>query len=183
MAISLPEAVKREVADRIAPLRAGEPRARWVAASNLHLTLLFIGETQPAEVPGIVAGMREVAAPERPFEIELAGAGRFGGARRPGTLWLGLSRGAEETASLSAALADRLGRPGEEPGGRTIQGEWRPHLTLARRAPPALRRRLDQALEGLPALRWSVDELHLYRSHLGNEAPVYEELASVPLRG
>ncbi len=181
MAIPVPEAVRREVADRTAPLRADEPRARWVAPANLHLTLLFLGEREPSEVPGIVAEMASVASRQRPFVIELAGAGRFGGRRGPGTLWLGLQRGATETGALSAALAERLERPAAERRARALEGEWRPHLTLARRAPPTLRRRLDGTLAGLPPLGWRAEHLHLYRSHLGNEAPVYEELARVPL--
>jgi 2'-5' RNA ligase len=181
VAIPVPEAVRREVADRTAALRAGEPRARWVAPGNLHLTLLFLGDTEPAEVPGIAAEMRAVAGRQRPFLIELGRAGRFGGTRGPGTLWLGLQRGATETAGLSAALADRLEQPATNEGGQSLEREWRPHLTLARRAPAALRRRVDAALAGRPALSWQAEELHLYRSHLGNEAPVYEELARAAL--
>jgi len=182
VAISVPEAVRREVAERTAPLRADEPRARWVAPANLHLTLLFLGEREPAEVPRMVAEMAAVASRQRPFVIELGRAGRFGAARGPGTLWLGLQRGATETAALTAALADRLEQPAERRG-RALEGEWQPHLTLARRAPPRLRRLLDGTLSGLPALGWRAEQLHLYRSRLGNEAPVYEELARVPLGG
>ncbi|MDQ3870458.1 MAG: RNA 2',3'-cyclic phosphodiesterase [Chloroflexota bacterium] len=183
VAISLPEDVQQEVVQRLAALRSDEPSTRWVAAPNLHLTLLFLGDTEPAAVPEIVEQLRAVAAAQPPFAIELAGAGTFGRPRHPGTLWLGLARGAAEAEALSAALADRLGQAGDDSGRRSGEGRWRPHLTLARRAPAALRERVDRALGGRPAIGWWVQELSFYRSHLGNEAPIYAELAKVPLGG
>src|SRR5262249_1028767 len=60
LAINLPAATKREIADVTAPLRDTAPELTWVREPLLHLTLKFLGE-QPEErldeIQGTVAGI------------------------------------------------------------------------------------------------------------------------------
>lgn len=172
-----PPDVREQIDRKTAALRTAEPHARWVATSNLHVTLLFLGDLGATEVPGIVAAIHDVARGHAPYQIELQGAGTFGSGRRGRTVWLKVGRGRVETAALCTDLAAAL-QSGE--AAQDAAREPSPHLTLARAAGSALVTRARAELADL-TLRWHIEHVHLYRSRLGRGPPVYEELAAVRL--
>ena len=176
VAITVPAEVRAEIVRRLAPLR-DVGRARWVSETNLHLTLVFLGHRAPEEVSAIVAGLESVARRTEPYAIALGQPGGFGGGRRGGVLWIGLFQGGAETAELMGELQVLLAPAGDRDAPRRAP---RPHLTVAREAAKELISAARDALAG-PTLEWRVDRVHLYRSHLGRGAPIYEEIARVPL--
>ncbi len=170
---------------------AASGRVRWTQPRNLHLTLRFLGATDPALVPDVEAAMEAAVSRIAPFAVTLAGTGAFPSSGPPRTLWLGVSRGGEELAALAEALdaqlAARLGT-GESAGAPAPNGAavLHPHLTVAR----AARGQADAAAAAAAALRlraaaWTatfdVLRIELYRSHLGSGPPRYEQLASTAL--
>jgi RNA 2',3'-cyclic 3'-phosphodiesterase len=177
-----PRDVRDEIDRRTAALRNVDPRARWVAAINLHVTLLFLGDRPASEVPAIVAGIEDIARRHDAFELELRGAGAFGGGRGGRTVWLRVDGGRAETAALAAELAAALepADSADERIARRDSTDPKPHLTLARAAGPALVGRARVELHEL-SFHWRVEHVHLYRSRLGSGPPVYEELAAVRL--
>ncbi len=179
VAIPLPAGVATTLAARLAPLRAAHSQARWSDLVQAHLTLVFLGDTPASVVPAVVDAVTHVAAGRAPFRVALHGAGSFGGRGRPLVAWLGIGAGAAELRALAADIrAGLMTLPGLDH--LAGAGEMRPHLTVARRAPPSLAPRLRNAFadEG-PA--WTVDALVLMRSHLGREGARHESLATVPL--
>ena len=100
--------------------------ARVTPSSNLHLTLHFIGAVPSERVPDVAAGL---AMPFRRFALELDRIELW----PRGVVVLSPARPGDALASLQARLADRLLalRLAVE------QREFRPHVTLARRAPAA----------------------------------------------
>jgi 2'-5' RNA ligase len=65
---------------------AGVPGAKWVAPSNFHLTLRFIGGVEDATAANVSAALLLVKAPR--FALTLAGVGHFAGH----TLWVGVEK-------------------------------------------------------------------------------------------
>ncbi|HEV8516071.1 MAG TPA: RNA 2',3'-cyclic phosphodiesterase [Candidatus Limnocylindrales bacterium] len=179
VALPLPEPARAAFIPRLRELAAGIPEARWVPVPNLHLTLVFLGDTQPTEVPAIVAELGRVVAGVAPFELRLEGPGTFGGRGRPAVVWLGVAQGASRVAELAAAIEHAL-RP-DELGGAEREPH-RPHLTVAR---VRTRKLAARALERLTdvSVGWRVAEVELLRSHLGTGPPRYETLAWIPLGG
>jgi 2'-5' RNA ligase len=171
-----PDDPRAEIVRRTTRLHGLDPRARWVIAPNLHVTLLFLGDREPADVPPIVAAIEGVARRHVPYELELDGAGSFGGGRRGRTVWMRIGRGRLETAELANDLASVLSDDESD----DQAGDARPHLTLARAASGALAARARDELAGVQ-IGWRVERVHLYRSRLGHGPPVYEELAAVRL--
>lgn len=169
-AIALPP----ELAGGLAAQKAGIPRARWVEARNLHITLRFIGEVDG----GMAQEIHECLAEIRPaaFELTLEGFGTFGN-RRLGSLWAGVAKSAELT-HLQAKIDSALSRAGIQPEGR----KFLPHVTLARLkdAPVA---RVQAFIAGHSPFRASfpVDHFTLFRSHLGRGGAEYQALAEYPL--
>ena len=151
--------------------------ARWVRTENLHLTVRFLGDTEPDVVPDAALATLDAAATVAPFRIELAGAGAFPDGRHPRTLWLGVTQGNEGLEALDAALAGPLTRL----GWRTDPRQRRPHLTVARtdatRGPVshALGEALAAAADGW-STAFDVTTMSLYRSHLGGGPPRYEPI-------
>ena len=60
-------------------LRLAQADVSWVKPANLHLTLKFLGETEPKRLERIHSALAEAAANARPFSARVAGVGTFGG--------------------------------------------------------------------------------------------------------
>jgi 2'-5' RNA ligase len=185
-AVPLPAAALEACRTVIDPVRLG-PRgrsARWVRTENLHLTVRFLGDIDPALVDPLAEAAREAAAGVDVFEIHLAGAGAFPDGRHPRTLWLGVEQGNGGLEALDFGLVEPLRRLGFDVDARPR----RAHLTVARTdatRPPvshALGQDLWAAADGW-STSFAADHLVLYQSQLGGGPPRYEPLVKAPLRG
>lgn len=129
-----------------------ESGGRAVPAQNIHLTLAFLGEADPAAASALGASVR--MAPMR-FLVEEA---RFWAHNR--ILWAGPHETPPDLAALAHALGER--RP------------FAAHITLVRRA------RHGRRLPPFAALEWPVGEFSLVSSTLGPAGPSYEVLERYP---
>ena len=179
LALEIPEPHRREIERRAAPLRRRLPAARWVPAESLHLTLRFLGATDPDRVPRLVDAVRPAFAAFEPLTLRLAGGGTFPPARPARVAWVGIDGGGallelqrEVAAAADAALdLDAEGRP------------FHPHVTLARPRRPWNRGASEEfarAFEGTLGEPFVVRAGVLVESRLGPGGAVYtgvEELA------
>ncbi|MGQ9897156.1 MAG: RNA 2',3'-cyclic phosphodiesterase [Acidobacteriota bacterium] len=150
---------------------------KWVAESNLHLTIRFLGELLPAVQSDLVgrlkAELSRNGAPG-PLELELREPSWFPSVRQPRILVCLVS----ETPPLTAlaTLAEESARKaGLAPEGKP----FRAHITLGRTRPtlPTCPR-----LEIAPAqTRFWADALILYQSTLTPAGPIYTERQRFPL--
>ena len=101
-------------------------RLRWTHPGNWHLTLRFLGNVPTPRLPELTTALAEVAF--APFTLAVGRAGAFPARGTPRVLWLGLTRGGKECASLAGAVNAALAPLGFAPEGRPFA----PHLTLAR---------------------------------------------------
>src|SRR5215208_4100908 len=83
--------------------RAGAD-VRWVAPDSMHVTLLFLGEVDDRELHAVCRAVQDVAATEPRFALRVAGVGAFPNARRPKTVWAGVTDGADELRRLYDAI-------------------------------------------------------------------------------
>jgi RNA 2',3'-cyclic 3'-phosphodiesterase len=130
---------------------------RLIAPENLHVTMLFLGDSEPVALPPIgAAPWLAVARPRR----------------TPRFLAVSLE---DSSGALAVLQRDVVAAAGREPETRPF---W-PHVTVARprerRARPSRR-----PLPPPPSLEFAGTALTLYRSHLGRGPARYEALASVP---
>lgn len=170
-AICLDEAAKDSLCAAMEAMRPGFERAGFTPRENLHLTLVFLGETPPARLPALRAAMDAVSA--EPFPLCVGGVGCF---RQPGgrLYWAGVER-----SGPLMALYDSLRAELERRGFRVDARPYRPHLTLARRA--VLREDDTGSAIAVPVIRVDVKRFSLMRSDLGGGRPVYTELAGKEL--
>jgi len=186
VAIALPPKVCGEVASMVDRVRAEvgdeRPGVRWVRLDGLHLTLRFLGATNPERLAAVEAAVRSSAARHSPIEIALRGAGAFPSPDHPRVLWLGISSGAAALDAVAADLETGMIAAGWPAEGRP----FRPHLSLARadgvRSGPRTVATLAALAETLDT-RWTADRLTLFESHVGGGPARYEPLLEVPLAG
>ncbi len=109
-------------------------RSRWAwprgtalaAPAHVHLTLHFLGETDEARIPGLEAALSRVAI--EPFPLHLG---------RPEAWHHGLVVVRPQPDEALADLHRRVGLALQEAGFCADVQRWKPHVTLARKAPQA----------------------------------------------
>ena len=153
---------------------------RWVAPEQIHLTLFFLGWTDPALQPKIETQIQEAAREATPFSIQVTGLGVFPKPSAPRVFWVGLSSEPALLAlqqSLSTRMA-ALGFPMET-------RPYRPHLTLGRIKGPVPEAFTRWVIEGsgLQIGRGEMDTVMLMESRMKPEGSVYTPLFTTTLGG
>ena len=180
LGIPLPDPARRRAAEVGRLLGRPAPAWRFVPEAELHLTLRFLGEVDPARCSAIDASSRIAASGVGPIALQIRGAGVFPGPARPRILWLGV-----EDRSVSRALlglAARLERSARALGFAAEDRPFAPHLTVAR-----ARARSAPPVEGLAAVDsvapFEATRLVLFRSESAPGGAHYVEEAVYPLDG
>ena len=162
---------------RLSLLQSGVAGARWVDPGNFHLTLRFIGEIDEGTAADVDEALLRLKA--RPFSLQLAGVGVFGG-DKPRQLWVGVER-EPALANLQAKIETALIRVGLPPEPR----KFAPHVTLARLREPK-RADIQQFLAAQAQFRAEplrIDRFSLIASYPTKAGSVYEDQADYELRG
>ncbi|WP_405582750.1 RNA 2',3'-cyclic phosphodiesterase [Streptomyces sp. NBC_01190] len=201
-----PDPVRELSAALSAVRRLGDAAAlRWTEPAGWHFTLAFLGEVPDAVRPELHRRLGGAAAADRPHELRLAGAGRFGGR----ALWVGADGdlpGLVRLAESVRAAARAAGAAADETYG------FAPHLTVARTSGVPRERARDRsrtapggsrtgprpgadlrpfvaALDGFRGAPWTAADLSLVSSVPADpagpdtpaDAPRYTALAHWPL--
>ncbi|HVT16304.1 MAG TPA: RNA 2',3'-cyclic phosphodiesterase [Thermoanaerobaculia bacterium] len=183
VALEIPEPVRREVRRRMAGLRQRLPGARWVDPDVLHLTLLFLGETEPERVPALTARLRAAFAPHAPLELRLAGGGTFPPGRPARVAWVGVEA-PEAPAALHSLHADAVRAAVEAVGHQPDERPYQAHVTLARCASPWRREAADKFAAAFPGEigpPFVASRGVLIESKLSPRGPRYREVESLPM--
>lgn len=184
IALPLPADWQCALASVIRQLATAAPQGmRWTAPANIHLTLRFLGDTDPDVVPEIIARLRQSASEIIAPTLSLCGLGTFPARGEPRIIWAGLAGELERLAELrriAESVVVALGWPAE-------RRPFRPHLTVGRcrdRASAGERRAVQRAIAVAaipPASLWRPDAVRLYRSVLTPHGPIYTILGEVKI--
>lgn len=180
IAIPIPEGVSawlRQIQDQ---LRLPGLNVRWLAARNVHLTLKFLGDIDPARVSEIAAQVDVAAATIPSFRLQAKGVGVFPNFSKARVLWVGLTGDVERLRTLQANLETGLEAVGFAREGRG----FRAHLTIGRARQHLNARMMLETLESLKAAAsdaFPVDRLSLYQSTLKPAGAQYTLLHSAHL--
>jgi 2'-5' RNA ligase len=168
IAIEIPDDLKKTIGN----LRVDIPGARWVPASQIHLTLAFLGEVEESAVDLLSGELARIQSP--PFTLCFSGTGCFPERRRPRVLWIGLEPEPrlQALAAKVRATVIACGIPQEERA-------FSPHITLARLKLPNSRDVAaflgQERTNGFPSI--PVREFTLFQSKLTQQGAVH-----IPLR-
>lgn len=174
LGVALPREWHRLLASLEADLRPGlRSRTTWPRPGNGHITLRFLGAVERERLEALGRALAGVAF--GPFELGLAGAGRFPPRGAARVAWVGVGQGAARLAALAADIDTALAPLGFGPRERP----YRPHLTLFRVRADA-GDAWEQVLEKVARVSWpahGVDAFTLWRSVPGPNGPKYTALA------
>ncbi|MEQ8587194.1 MAG: RNA 2',3'-cyclic phosphodiesterase [Thalassobaculaceae bacterium] len=173
VALDPPEPIK----DALGDLQTGLPEARWHDIDDLHLTLRFIGEADPATERELVDALDLLDHPA--VTVQPAGFGHFERKGKPAVLFV-----AVETTPDLAALQRQVERLVRGCGVAPEPRRFTPHVTLARFPKSVEADRVGRWLASAPPPEippFTVDAVTLYRSRLRPEGPRYEPLHRFPL--
>jgi len=180
IAVEIDSQVVAKISAAITELKSRVPGVHWVAPTNIHLTLKFLGNVEEEQIDRIGAALEEQIHPFPRFTINAKGLGVFPDLRRPRILWVGLA--GIELESLVSRLESALEALDFAPEKRTFT----PHLTVGRwrqsdRAPKTLRQTLED-WKDYPFGSTNVDEVILFQSVLKPERAIHARLRTVTLK-
>jgi 2'-5' RNA ligase len=177
VAVTVPAHVRAAVEVAFTPWREAFPAARWIPSQNWHVTVRFVGSVPSALLDRVGAAVEEAAATVAPFRSRLSAIGAFPSRRRAKVLWAALDDEAGRATELARALDSALAEEFPAPT-RT----FRPHLTVARCAPPLTLPPSFTATPITPA-DFRVDEVVVFESLAGSPWVRYEPVTRSSLRG
>lgn len=182
VALEIPEPPRRDVRRRVDAVRDRLPRGRWVDLDNLHLTLLFLGETVEEAVPALVEGLRAAFSRCPPLDLRLSGGGTFPPGRPARVAWVGVEAPDELMtlqADITRAAVEALGFEPEERA-------YHPHVTLARCPDPWRREAIEKfktSLTGPIGPPFVADHGILFESKLSPKGARYRAVETFSMTG
>jgi len=147
---------------------------RWTATDNIHITLVFIGDTEDRMIAAINSMLKDKCEGSGTFELILRGSGVFKSLSDPRIIWTGIDP-SEKLMQLNSIIVNGL----RETGTKIEERPFNPHLTLGRIKhlndntilKPLLDRFQNTVIQKVP-----VNEVILYESILKPEGPFYKTI-------
>ena len=175
VAIQIPADIRAAFTSFLKGLAVIAPRVKWVRAENLHVTLKFLGNTDPAKLAPLQKSLSTVHSPE-PVTLDFQGLGFFPSEKRPRVFWAGM-----ESSPNLKSLAQDVDRAVHQVGFPLEDRSFTPHLTLARFNPPGVPPMLSTVAHENAARRFgsfTTREFHLIGSKLKPSGAEYTTLQS-----
>ena len=167
------ESVQRRVTDAEG-IRPTDPE-------QAHVTLKFLGDTDPERIPEVVAAL-EAAVDDSgvdPFEARFGGLNVFPSLDYISVVWVGVREGGDELTALHRAIEDRTMAMGFD----AEDHDFTPHATIARMdhagGKAQVQRTVREADPDVGRLR--VEEIRLIESVLCEDGPEYTTIDSLSL--
>jgi 2'-5' RNA ligase len=174
-AVPLPTELRSALSAFVSELRTApgvEDDWRFADEDGWHLTLAFLGATEPATVEPMTARVTDALRAFAPMEVAAGGLGGFPRGGRARVLWYGIADPDGRLEAVADTVRTAAGLPTEEP--------FRPHVTLAR-SRDRRGARLPVPVEEPPRARVRVGDVVLFRSHLSAGPARYEELVRITI--
>jgi 2'-5' RNA ligase len=185
IAVELPGELKLALARLQDKLKSGSRApVKWVDPDSVHLTLKFLGNIDSGIVSKITSILEEAVRGTHPFSVEVSGLGVFPNIRRVQVVWVGLTGEVEKFGQLQQRIETGLIPLGFAAESRSFT----PHLTVGRvrdYVTPDERQNLGQLVTSTvfeAKYKVNVDAVHLIKSQLTREGPIYSKISTVALR-
>lgn len=165
VSIDLPEEIQKYLQGWLPAL----PGLRYTKKEQLHLTLLFIGESDEDQVCLITEKLRTVQF--EPFQMVIKGVGAFPGRKNPRVIWAGVEEN-DELMDLQKQISKKLSGFIDEGGNHS----FKPHITLARATRQFRFKKSDGLFEKSESLSLTVASVSLKKSILSQEGSTHTVL-------
>jgi 2'-5' RNA ligase len=179
IAAKIPKPIQDELGEFVDQFLQFPGKVKWVEPNNMHLTLKFLGETDPRILEPLKDSLTKSSTNFGKIDLALSGCGAFPNLRKPRVFWVGII----DDKKRLRPLADQVDSVVAEFGFEREQRPFSPHLTLGRVKDEG---RLDLLTDTFGKASFSpqaftVESIYLIESHLKPTGPVYKELAEFKL--
>ena len=183
IAVDLSASVRSSVVKLIKSIEPHLDGTKWVSTENLHVTLKFLGDVPLNELPALIKAIQKGTEQVDAFDLEFLGCGAFPNLTAPKTIWIGCDQGADDLTFLASRIEDELFTLGYPKESR----KFSPHLTIGRVRKSSAASVLSlteffTVQKQKPFGSCGVDEVVIYSSELTRQGPIYDVLATVPLK-
>lgn len=162
VAVQPPEAVVEDLEAYVGPRRESAP-FRWTQPEQWHVTLAFLEHVPDRALDGLVERLTRAARKRAPMQAHVTGGGAFPHVGRAKVLYAAL-----DTDQVELSRAATGARAAASKAGINVDGQrFRPHVTLARMNRPVEATKWVRLLDAYSGPAWTVDELALVASYLG----------------
>jgi 2'-5' RNA ligase len=172
------------LADDVAAVQerfAGASGLRLTDPEQTHVTLKFLGDTDPDRRPALVEELAAAVddAGVDPFTATVGGLGVFPDIDYISVVWVGFRNGGQQLTRLHNAIEERAVAMGFDPEAH----EFTPHATIARMDHAGGKALVQERVrEGDPEVGdLAVAEVRLTESVLGPDGPTYATVGRFPL--
>ena len=136
---------------------------RWAADEHWHITLAFLGEVPEWKTEELGERLERAAKRQKPFELQLTGAGAFPGVPDALVLYTGVRDDSDSLRHLAMTTRAAANRAGVIVEGR----KFTPHVTLARLRRPVDATKWVRIFDTYDGPVWTAGTLRLIESRLG----------------
>jgi len=179
VAIKIANTNQIQVIFRQVQLELGLEQIKWVDLNGIHITLVFMGETDIREISMIKNRLKAIAANSLPFSIQLKAIGAFPSPQRPRILWLGVNA-SNTIFDLQKGILKQM-----EYVAPIKATRFTPHLTIGRIKHgvqnPVLVEEVIKKYEEWTDQQIKIDHFVLMESLLTDTGPIYKEMEQFKL--
>ncbi len=151
-----------------------EEKVKWVDPENLHLTLVFLGNTQDEFIPKIKPLIDDISYKYSQFNMTLSSFGVFKNIQNPTVFWFGIEKN-NVLSEINKELYSKL----TELGLLIEMRDFKPHLTIGRSKIINEKVKLKDLIDELRdkiITNQKVENIILYESILTPGGPIYKAL-------
>jgi len=173
--VALP--IAEDAAEAFLGLQGGLPGVRWQPQDNLHLTLVFLGDTREPDAEELMQALADL--PTGPIPLRPKQISAFGRPHQPRSLVVLMEQN-EELMALQGRVERTARALGLEPETR----KFTPHVTIGRCGRDVEATGMERWLAshiGAALPGWMAEEMIVYSSILRPEGSLYREEAIYPL--
>ena len=149
-----------------------EEKVKWVEKWNLHITILFLGDTNENDIEKICEGLSLNLKEFCSFSLKLKEAGAFRDVYKPKAIWIG-TKESKQLKELYELIVNSLFSIGFEVQRR----EFKPHITIGRTKFIKNKNNLKNLVEIFKEKeidQIKISEVYYYESILTSKGPLYK---------
>jgi 2'-5' RNA ligase len=182
IAIDLPENIKEELYRLSLDIKSKIDGLRPTQPQNIHLTLKFLGNIPESSIDKIKDALDKTTKDCSKFSIILDKIGIFPNYKFPRVLWVAPEQGIDKIKQVKKKLDNQLILLGISKDQKTFKA----HITIARiKYGKKIKTNFQAILENIKLdikSAINIESLHLYKSVLTSNGPIYTKLHSSKLK-